>query len=406
MESCAPFDAAQGYAMALTSYIDCQAKLLGEGGYAALSASNSPVIVALGGLLTILIAFQGYRLLLGDQLQFRDGVLLAARIGLVLAFATQWPAYRTVVYGLTVEAPQELTALLPGAGGGSGRSFPARLQTSYQAIAELTRPSPNLALPSAPQQGVDSPVPQQKLPFSLAGNPVLMAAGIALLVSGLAILITVRLIAGLLLALGPLFFACLLFETTRGLFEGWVRALLGTAVASTTTGVLLGIEMSIIEPQLSALIEAMTVGTLPVLLPGEVLATVLIFTLALLVALAVSLRIGGGFRFVGRSVVVGAQLVEQWRTMARTQIAQSVASRSDNPEESRSRAALIADAIRISDDRGNAPALGHRRLEISQQNENPERAVVTIQATPLGQSHRRSTSMRRSKSISQRNGTI
>ena len=48
MESCAPFDAAQGYAMALTSYIDCQAKLLGEGGYAALSASNSPVIIALG----------------------------------------------------------------------------------------------------------------------------------------------------------------------------------------------------------------------------------------------------------------------------------------------------------------------------------------------------------------------
>lgn len=406
MESCAPFDATQGYAIALTRFVDCQATLLGEGGYAALSASNSPVIIALGGLLTILIAFQGYRLLLGDSVSLREAVMLAAKIGLVLAFATQWPGYRAVVYGLTVEAPQELAALLPGAGGGSGRSFPARLQTSYQAMAELTRPSPTPAPQADPQQGASAPVVPQNLPFSLAGNPVLIMAGILLLVSGLAVLITVRLIAGLLLALGPLFFACLLFDTTRGLFEGWVRALLGTAVASVTTGVLLGIEMSIIEPQLSALIQAMSVGTLPVLAPGEVLATVLIFTIALLVALGVSLRIGGGFRFVGRSVAVGGQLAQQWRTMARAQMSQSVAPSNEGGDEGRSRAALIADAIRISDERGSNPVPAGGRLEISRRMvESSDRASFEVQPTPLGQSHRRTTSMRRSKSMSQRNGT-
>ncbi|WP_010338135.1 type IV secretion system protein, partial [Sphingobium yanoikuyae] len=134
---------------------------------------------------------------------------------------------------------------------------------------------------SAAGSAVTVPAP---IAFSLAGNPLLSAAGILLLVSGLAVLISVRLIAGLLLALGPLFFACLLFDTTRGLFESWVRGLVGTAVASISTAVLLGIEISIIEPQLENLVTVMAAGALPVLAPGEILATTLIFLIALLVA--------------------------------------------------------------------------------------------------------------------------
>lgn len=409
MDSCAPFDAAQGYAMALTRYVDCQAALLGEGGYAALSATNSPVILGLGGLLTILIAFQGYRLLLGDQVQIRDGILLAAKVGLVLAFATQWSAYRSVVYNLAIEAPREVLALLPGAGGGSGRSFPARLQGSYQAIAELTRPSPSAPPATAPstQAGAvaQATVPQN-LPFSLVGNPLLTAAGILLLVSGLAVLIAVRLVAGLLLALGPLFFACLLFDTTRGLFEGWVRALIGTAVASVATGVLLGIEMAILEPQLASLVQAMMAGTLPVLAPGEILATILIFTVALLIALLVSLRMGAGFRFLERGLALGATISERWRNPAPVQEAPSrPMSYSEVRDEGRSRAALISDSIRVSDQWEARPRLAGsgpeaaRRIELSERSGPGE-----PRPTPLGQSYRRTGHQRKSRSINQRNG--
>jgi type IV secretion system protein VirB6 len=412
MEGCAPFDAAQGYAMALTRYVDCQAALLGEGGYAALSASNSPIIIALGGLLTILIAFQGYRLLLGEQLVLRDGILLAAKIGLVLAFATQWSAYRSVVYNLAIEAPQEVVALLPGAGGGSGRSFPARLQTSYQTIAELTRPSPNapqIAV-APPQEGAAvapaAPLAAPILSYSLAGNPLLTTAGILLLVSGLAVLVTVRLVAGLLLALGPLFFACLLFDTTRGLFEGWVRALLGTAIASVATGVLLGVEMSIVEPQLANVIEAMMAGTLPVLAPGEILATILIFTLATLIALAISLKMGAGFRFLERGWALGASMSERWRGLAPTATpkTETLINPTRSGEEGRSRAAMMSDAIKISDQWGMRPVLAGtgpdpaRRIEIS------DRGAIEPRPTPLGQSYRRTGNQRRTKSMSQRNG--
>ena len=412
MEGCAPFDATQGYAMALTRYVDCQASLLDEGGYAALAAANSPIILALGGLLTILIAIQGYRLLLGDQLQIRDGILLAAKIGLVLAFATQWSAYRSVVYNLTVEAPRDLLTVLPGAGGGSGRSFPARLQGSYQLVAEIVRPSPNAAPQNVPPAqaasatGSAATVPAP-MAFSLAGNPLLSAAGILLLVSGLAVLISVRLIAGLLLALGPLFFACLLFDTTRGLFEGWVRGLVGTAVASISTAVLLGIEISIIEPQLENLVTVMAAGALPVMAPGEILATTLIFLIALLVALAVSFKIGAGFRFLERGLAMGSQLGLRWQASSLAQprqiTEQRMGSSSPPADEARSRGALIADSIRASDQWAVRPVLAGagseagRRIELSGQNGSEPRP------TPIGQSYRRTGNQRNTKSISQRN---
>ncbi|KQN04356.1 hypothetical protein ASE85_04695 [Sphingobium sp. Leaf26] len=409
MEGCAPFDATQGYAMALTRYVDCQAGLLGEAGYAALSASNSPIIMALGSLLTILIAFQGYRLLLGDQLQIRDGILLAAKIGLVLAFATQWSAYRSVVYNLAVEAPQEIVALLPGAGGGSGRSFPARLQGSYQTIAELTRPAAVAApiAPPAPETGATAPASPPPMAFSLAGNPLLAGAGILLLISGLAILLSVRLITGLLLALGPLFFACLLFDTTRGLFEGWVRALLGAAIASVAAGLLLGIELSIIEPQLATLIGAMQAGTLPVLAPGEILATIIIFGLASLVALAVSMKIGAGFRFLEQGRILGSRLSGRWRSSTLPPEANRASIQPTDAraaEAGRSRAAMMSDAINVSDQWRMRPALagqdapGDRRMNL------PDRADGEVRATPYGQTYRRTGNQRKTKSISQRNG--
>ncbi|SES13787.1 type IV secretion system protein [Sphingobium sp. YR768] len=414
MEGCPPFDASQGYAMALTHYVDCQAALLGEGGYGALAANNSPVVMALGGLLTILIAIQGYRLLLGDQLHIRDGIMLAARVGLVLAFATQWSAYRAVVYNLVIETPREIVSILPGAGGGPGRSFPARLQGSYQTIAELTRPSHDAppapaANPAAAQNGA-APASASAMPepmaFSLAGNPLLSAAGIVLLVSGLAVLLSVRLLAGLLLALGPLFFVCLLFDTTRGLFEGWVRALLGIAIASITTSVLLGIEMSIVEPQLGHLIDAMAVGTLPVMAPGEILATALIFLIALLVALRLSLKVGAGFRFLDHGRAIGTRLSEHWQpsrpSQPREQDGRLVAIAAQ--EEGRSRAALISDAIAISDRwkarpllAGDGPAAARRMALADGQAPEPP-------PTPLGQTYRRTGAQRRTKSLSQRNG--
>src|SRR5439155_567824 len=63
--------------------------------------------------------------------------------------------------------------------------------------------------------------------FAIGGSRMLFLVGA---IGGLA---AVRMIAGLLLAVGPLFVAFLLFENTRSLFEGWIRVLAGAALAAT-----------------------------------------------------------------------------------------------------------------------------------------------------------------------------
>ncbi|MBL7396112.1 type IV secretion system protein, partial [Escherichia coli] len=62
-------------------------------------------------------------------------------------------------------------------------------------------------------------------PASIVGPFALGTARVTFLTATIAAYASVRLVAGLLLALGPLFIALLLFEGTRSLFEGWVRGL-------------------------------------------------------------------------------------------------------------------------------------------------------------------------------------
>ena len=79
---------------------------------------------SLTGLLTLFVALFGYRMLFGQTPGVRDGVLALVKIGIVLALATSWPAYRTLVYDVALKGPAELAgeigrpAGLPGAGGG------------------------------------------------------------------------------------------------------------------------------------------------------------------------------------------------------------------------------------------------------------------------------------------------
>ena len=78
----------------------------------------------LTGLLTLFVALLGYRMLFGQTPAVRDGVLALVKIGIVLALATSWTAYRTLIYDVALRGPAELAAdigrpaALPGAGGG------------------------------------------------------------------------------------------------------------------------------------------------------------------------------------------------------------------------------------------------------------------------------------------------
>ena len=197
----------------------------------------------------------GYRMLLGHVPDGREGVLTFVKIGLVLALATSWAAYRVVIYDVALRGPAEIVDAIGGASGipGATGGMIPRLGEVDRAMVELSRlgmtggvpftPQPEeSAAPGNTQAPQSQPQPQYQLsyePGTIFGSSSLGTARLVFLTATRAAYASVRLVAGLLLAIGPLFIVFLLFEGTRTLFEGWVRALVAAAVgalAVTMTG--------------------------------------------------------------------------------------------------------------------------------------------------------------------------
>lgn len=333
-------------------FVDCQAETIGASGYQALAAPGSSLSLALAGLLTLFVAFFGYRMLFGETPSVRDGVLALVKIGIVLALATGWPAYRTLIYDVALKGPAELAgeigrpSALPGAGGG----LVARLGNADRLLLAYTELGPGAvarAAPTANSVGEPPQPPSSYTELFLAGARILFLAG------AIAALAVVRLVAGLLLALGPFFIAFLLFDGTRGLFEGWLRVLGGAALGALGAGIALGVELALIEPWLANLIAIRAAGYATPGAPVELFVVALVFTLALAAMLAAAARVAYGFRLPSAWRSAPVELAAALRGEAlRASPAQDAAMGSSD----RSRAVTIADAVAATQ-RREAPAL-------------------------------------------------
>src|SRR3546814_12935040 len=120
MAVCDSIPSPESFAPSVLTFLDCQAQAIGAGGYAALAAPGSTASVLLTGMVTLLIALLGYRMLLGHTPTVREGVLTFVKIGLVLLLATSWPAYQILVYDILLRAHAELAATIGGAASLSG----------------------------------------------------------------------------------------------------------------------------------------------------------------------------------------------------------------------------------------------------------------------------------------------
>ena len=81
-----------------------------------------------------------------------------------------------------------------------------------------------------------------------------------MLFTTLGLILTAKIVLGLLLALGPLFVAFLLFDSTRGIFEGWLRAALGFAFLPMFTSLALVVQLTLVAPHLAALADMVASG--------------------------------------------------------------------------------------------------------------------------------------------------
>lgn len=287
--ACPTLSTGDAFLSTLLRHIDCQAQTLGSVGYQSLADPGAPLSMALTALLTIFIALFGLRMVLGETPSLRDGVMAVVKIGIVLLIATSWPAYRTVIYDVVIDGPGQLAAAigrpvgLPGADG----DLIGRLQITDSAITRLTTlgSGRNDLVSSLPE---NSGEPQRE---PLADDPAFGSARVLFLSATIAAFAVVRVTAGLLLALAPLIAGLLLFDMARGLFVGWLRALVFSLLASLAVAIILGVELALLEPWLSQVLQLRQARIVTAEAPIELLVICLAFALAQAGSLAVILRL-------------------------------------------------------------------------------------------------------------------
>lgn len=387
-------------------FVDCQAQTIGMNGYQALAAPGSPLSLLLTAALTLFIAFFGYRLLLGETPGVRDGVLAVVKIGIVLALATSWAAYRTLVYDVAFHAPAELVAEVgqpagvPGAGGGMVQRL-EQVDDAMVALGQMGSGPMNMASSVRTVDGQNVTVAEANYePPNIFGSFALGTARLVYLTATIAAFASVRLIAGLLLALGPLFIAFLLFDGTRSLFEGWVRALAAAAVGAIAVTMLLGVELALLEPWLATLI-ARRQAELPI---GGAATELLVVTFAFAFALV------GGLGMAAR-IMIGFRLPTAWRTASQQLLRSGGIQAPERPAAANVRTSMAAEqisrAIAVADavghlQRRESLALGAAGAPSRAAASAPSRDLPIHAPQPLGQSQRRRTQGRVSASAGRR----
>ncbi len=275
----------------LLGVVDCNVRDLVHTGYMAIFQPGQALSGLLTALLTVYVATIGYRLLTGrSQLSVSEFALNAVKLGLVLALATRWDAYQTVVYNVLFHGPQQLADLVFRGARADGQLFHGDvfdgLQTAFDSLSQF-----------GAAYASHTPVGASPL-LGGAGFAafLLTASASVLLLSSLGVLLISKIVLGLLLALGPLFIALLLFESTRGVFEGWLRATLAFAFAPLAATVILGLTLTMLEPSLIQLADLQKQNVFVLAPAYSVMILILVFTGVSIGALAAGGMIAMGFR--------------------------------------------------------------------------------------------------------------
>ena len=288
---CPPADA-PGLVAGLLADTDCQAFGLVERGYGALASPQGATGATLTTLMIIAVAFFGYRLVLGRGLVLADVVQLALRIGVVLLLATSWALVQGVVYDTVARAPTRIAGELTTA-----IDAPAPLEGIQSALNKIEQAS----IGWRQRAGIASP---------LVGGPpttamTLNVAAFLLTMTTVGLLVVSRIVLALLLALTPVIAGFLLFDATRGLVEGWLRALVAAALVPLGVLTLAAVELAIVLPILDRILAEQAADQFLETSVTPLGLVTIVFSIALLASLAVLRSIARGIRLPRRSPAQG-----------------------------------------------------------------------------------------------------
>lgn len=336
MRGCGDFDglgAGAGVSHALGS-VDCHVDAAVAGAYGRLFGAGGAFSLALTILLTLYVAFIALGLITGRTRLTLAGLtprILA--IGLVLTFATSWPAYQALAYGLLVGGPEDIVRQISGPGAGA-HAFAGRLDLLFDRFADIAKALGDTAPGSSKALG--------PLAAPQMASALVWLSGILLLLGAAGALVLTRIVLALLLALGPIFVVLALFRTTRGLFEGWLRTTVMFAVAPLFTVLAGSGAIALLAPLVNAIAEdpAAAVADLRPVLELFMGSVVYVGLMAMLLWTSASLA--ASWRIFDRSGDGGDARRDGLAASASAATSPALASRSGSAEP---RAAAVAAAL-------------------------------------------------------------
>jgi type IV secretion system protein VirB6 len=243
----APID--KGMVAGVVETVDCHIRVLVQESYRNLVGPDTWFAMAFTGLLTLYIALLGYQLLFGrGGLRVTELPFTALKIGLILAFLTSWAAYQTVVFNLLFDGPAEIMKTLLGPLAAQGSGFDGDVMGGVErAFADLSKAA-------GVYGGMASSAANILQGGPMLGSGLLWLCSMILLLGTLGLIVAAKIVLAFLLAVGPVFIGLLLFDTTRGLFDGWFRATLSFALAPLAVNIFGAVMLMILQPFLAILV--------------------------------------------------------------------------------------------------------------------------------------------------------
>ena len=246
MSSCPTFGdgGPSGIAEALR-VVDCMSGEAASFAFSRLFGSDALLGQALTAALTLYIAFYAIGLLSGrTSLSVSALTPRMMTLGIALTFATSWVAYQSVIWNLLVGAPDQIASLLIGTTGSATSLFADRLDKIFAVVAQAAAAT-EAATAGMPDTG------------SIASGPdLLWLSALLLLLGTVGVLLVARIALAAMLALGPIFIICGLFEGSRGLFEGWLKAAVLFALTPLLAVLIGGATIALLSPMLDSLAAA------------------------------------------------------------------------------------------------------------------------------------------------------
>ncbi len=284
MSSCPTFDGAgpSGIAEALR-VVDCMSGEAASFAFARLFGTDALLGQALTVALTLYIGFYAIGLLTGrTSLSLTSLTPRMMTLGIALTFATSWVAYQSVIWNLLVGAPDQIASLLIGTQGSATSLFADRLDGIFAVVAQAA------AATEAAKAGLTDS-------GSIASGPdLLWLSALLLLLGTVGVLLVSRIALAAMLALGPIFIICGLFQGTRGLFEGWLKAAVLFALTPLLAVLIGGATIALLSPMLDSLAQAG--GQVPLRLTTTLFLAAAVYCALMIVCLKIAATMVAGWR--------------------------------------------------------------------------------------------------------------